>query len=205
MRERFYMFGEQLSDLVRNGDITLEEAGFVGSLANLVDARKGSILTNFKSLAIEVHKRPHQIKYICDRLKDRRLIYFETSQGKRSKSLFFVMGRELAPNGVVTPEFIEKTTNYSEVKFWFQKSQNKVNQFAQSGCNSGGNVISEVPYNEKEKEKEKEKENEMKRDAALQPLPLSKELQSEIFEALKSGKGLEYAQRYFAERGYPIP
>lgn len=155
MTDSFYKLKKNAQELVESGVLTLEEFGCLSCLALSVNPANGYCLANFSMLAAKWNAKPARIKYVFEKLKTLGLIYYEMRQGKKDKSLFFVMGLEMTridgQTRIVTTEYIEKATHFSEVKTPFQKSEN-------SKCIEGQQAISghdsEVAYIEKEIEKE---------------------------------------------------
>lgn len=167
MSEGFYQLQRGDKELVKLGKLTVEEFGFRDLLAAEVNPHNGYCLSNFTMLAYEWNEKPARVKYVLEKLKSLGLVYYEIRQGQKTKSYFFVMGLEMVRKGnqpcLVTPEYIAKATDYSEVKTHFQKLESP-------GCieasQEASRSYSEVAYKEKDNNKEKEMDMETNTDIA---------------------------------------
>lgn len=202
MSEPFYKLKKADLELVKSGKITVEEMGFRDCLALSVNPANGFCVTNFSVLAADLNEKPAKVKYIFDKLKELGLVYFEMRQGKRDKSYFFVMGLEMSKTDgkirIVTPEYIEKISDFSEVKTHFQKLKSLKYIGEPQEINSQD---SEVPYMERKIKIEKEMEKQV-------PFPtLSKTLfrninreEMELLEASYDHHWLETRLKSYSER-----
>ena len=138
-------------------------------------------------------------RYVCNKLKRLKQIYFETAHGKRTKTRFFVLGLEMVKDGAgqkrfVTPDYIMHITKTSEVGSHFPKSKAPLNHDISSNCEKSPARNSGVPYIEKEKEKENENES-----------GHIKVLSRETYEELLKAMSRSELEKYCEVNGYKLP